>query len=90
MRTAVRCLSSCAVPPLQLTIEVVEQLRKMFQPDPRMIKKQLESLIDRDYLMRDTVSPAQLPVVPPTAAANRVSCLNLLMLHCSKGVGAHP
>ena len=28
----------------------------MFQPDPRMIKKQVESLIDREYLERDTVS----------------------------------
>ena len=52
--TPVRCL-----PPLQLTIEVVEQLRKMFQPDPRMIKKQVESLIDREYLERDTVRGAQ-------------------------------
>jgi cullin 1 len=41
----------------QLTIEVVEQLRKMFQPDPRMIKKQVESLIDREYLERDTERP---------------------------------
>lgn len=49
------------MPPLQLTIEVVEQLRKMFQPDPRMIKKQVESLIDREYLERDTVSAFRVP-----------------------------
>lgn len=39
----------------QLTMEVITQLSRMFQPDPRMIKKQIESLIDREYLERDTV-----------------------------------
>jgi len=41
--------------PAQLTMEVITQLSRMFQPDPRMIKKQIESLIDREYLERDSV-----------------------------------
>ncbi len=36
-------------------MEVITQLSRMFQPDPRMIKKQIESLIDREYIERDKV-----------------------------------
>ena len=36
-------------------MEVITQLSRMFQPDVRMIKKQIESLIDREYLERDPV-----------------------------------
>lgn len=39
----------------QIISEVVQQLSKMFQADVRMIKKQVESLIDREYLKRDEV-----------------------------------
>jgi len=35
-----------------LVVEVVQQLSKMFQPEMRLIKKQIESLIDREYLAR--------------------------------------
>lgn len=44
-----------SAPCAQLTIEVRDQLLKMFEADPRMIKKQVESLIDREYLERDAV-----------------------------------
>lgn len=37
---------------LQLVVEVVQQLSRMFQPEMRIIKKQIESLIDREYLSR--------------------------------------
>jgi len=36
----------------QLTGEVVPQLARMFKPDVRLIKKRIESLIDREYLQR--------------------------------------
>jgi cullin 1 len=36
-----------------LMAEVLGQLTKYFKPDPKMIKKCLESLIDREYLDRD-------------------------------------
>lgn len=36
-----------------LMAEVLGQLNKYFKPDPKMIKKCLESLIDREYLDRD-------------------------------------
>jgi predicted nucleic-acid-binding protein len=38
---------------LQLVVEVVQQLSRMFQPEMRIIKKQIETLIDREYLVRD-------------------------------------
>lgn len=47
---------SPAVPAPQIISEVVQQLSKMFQADVRMIKKQVESLIDREYLKRDEVT----------------------------------
>ena len=37
---------------MQLVVEVVQQLTKMFQPEMRIIKKQIESLIEREYLAR--------------------------------------
>ena len=36
----------------QLTGEVVPQLARMFKPDVRLVKKRIESLIDREYLQR--------------------------------------
>lgn len=47
----------------QIISEVVQQLSKMFQADVRMIKKQVESLIDREYLKRDEVHA--LPLLSP-------------------------
>ena len=38
---------------MQLVMEVVQQLTRMFQPDFRIIKKRIEDLIERDYLERD-------------------------------------
>lgn len=35
-----------AHPPLQLVIEVVQQLQRMFLPDVKIIKKSIENLID--------------------------------------------
>ena len=35
-------------------IDAIIRQIKMFQADPRMIKKRIESLIERDYLERDT------------------------------------
>ena len=37
----------------ELLLEVVQQLNRMFKPDFKMIKKRVETLIDRDYLERD-------------------------------------
>ncbi|PRQ18301.1 putative cullin protein, neddylation [Rosa chinensis] len=37
----------------ELVIECVEQLRHMFKPDIKTIKKRIEDLITRDYLERD-------------------------------------
>jgi cullin 3 len=39
----------------QLVAEVTRQLGSRFQPAPLFIKKRVESLIDREYLERDTV-----------------------------------
>ena len=43
----------CAAVFLQLVMEVVQQLQRMFQPDFRLIKKRIEDLISREYLERD-------------------------------------
>jgi cullin 1 len=37
--------------------EVISQLQKMFTPDIKVIKKSIESLIERDYLERDEQNP---------------------------------
>lgn len=37
----------------QLVMEVVSQLQRMFKPDLKLIKRQIESLVDREYLERD-------------------------------------
>ncbi|XP_056168666.1 cullin-1-like [Syzygium oleosum] len=41
----------------QLVMECVEQLRNMFEPDFRAIKKRIEDLITRDYLEWDKDNP---------------------------------
>ncbi|KAJ8767678.1 hypothetical protein K2173_018236 [Erythroxylum novogranatense] len=41
----------------QLTLETVAQLRHMFKPDVKVIKKRIEDLITRDYLERDEDDP---------------------------------
>ncbi|KAF9591384.1 hypothetical protein IFM89_004069 [Coptis chinensis] len=41
----------------QLVLECVEQLNRMFKPDPKIIKKRIEDLITRDYLERDIENP---------------------------------
>nr|VDD16724.1 unnamed protein product [Brassica rapa] len=41
----------------QLVSECVEQLRRMFKPDVKMIKNRIEELISREYLERDTKNP---------------------------------
>jgi cullin 1 len=38
-------------------VEVVQQLQRMFTPDVKVIKRAIDSLIDRDYLERDTSDP---------------------------------
>jgi cullin 3 len=37
----------------ELIAEVTKHLQNSFMPDPKMIKQQIESLIDREYLKRD-------------------------------------
>lgn len=41
----------------QLTMEVVQQLSKMFKADFKLIKKRIEDLMSRDYLERDKDNP---------------------------------
>lgn len=38
----------------QLIVEVVHQLASRFKPDPQFIKQRVASLIEREYLERDT------------------------------------
>jgi len=40
-----------------LLLEITPQLAKVFQPDPKVIKKQIESLIEREYMVRDPERP---------------------------------
>ncbi|KAF3090523.1 Cullin-3 [Orbilia oligospora] len=40
-----------------LMLQITEQLSKRFMPDPSMIKKRIESLIEREYLERETADP---------------------------------
>ena len=41
----------------QLTMEVVQQLSRMFKADFKLIKKRIEDLMSRDYLERDAENP---------------------------------
>lgn len=41
----------------QLTMEVVQQLSRMFKADFKLIKKRIEDLMSREYLERDTANP---------------------------------
>ncbi len=41
----------------QLTMEVVQQLSRMFKADFKLIKKRIEDLMGRDYLERDKDNP---------------------------------
>lgn len=41
----------------QLIIEVVAQLEQKFLPDVKLIKKQIESLIEREFIERDSENP---------------------------------
>lgn len=44
----------CAPPRLRLAhAQVTQQLKSRFLPDPSMIKKRIESLIEREFLERD-------------------------------------
>ena len=36
---------------MQLVLEVVQQLQRMFQPDIKQIKKRIEDLIQREFLV---------------------------------------
>merc|ERR1712003_281155 len=38
----------------QLIVEVVHQLQSRFNPDPQFIKQRIASLIEREYLERDS------------------------------------
>ena len=46
------CWGSHLVWLLQLVLEVVQQLQRMFQPDIKQIKKRIEDLIQREFLVR--------------------------------------
>ena len=41
----------------ELLLEVTPQLARLFSPDPKVIKKQIESLIEREYMARDPERP---------------------------------
>jgi cullin 3 len=41
----------------QLQVEVINILKNRFQPDAKMLKKRLESLIDRKFMERDENDP---------------------------------
>jgi len=41
----------------QLQVEVIKILSSRFQPDAKMLKKRLESLIDRKFMERDENDP---------------------------------
>ena len=41
----------------QLQIEVINILKNRFTPDSKMLKKRLESLIDRKFMERDENDP---------------------------------
>ena len=76
-------------PGLQLVLEVHEQLKKMFSPDVRMIKKRIEDLISREYLERDPVRRALYPhpsIVHAAScthmASNCLLCLPFLATNC--------
>lgn len=47
----------------ELTADVFK-LTTLFKPEPRLIKKQIDSLIERDYMKRDEKKRALLIYVP--------------------------
>ena len=46
------CPNVCVYDSLMLILQYVQQLRNRFSPNPIIIKKRIESLIERDYLAR--------------------------------------
>jgi len=44
----------------KLSVEVVELLKARFTPDPKMLKKRLESLIERKFMDRDENDPKMI------------------------------
>ncbi len=64
---------------VQLVLEVVQQLQRMFQPDIKQIKKRIEDLIQREFLVR------MLHV------ANGIcSCSLLTLSACQRRPGGYP
>ncbi len=47
----------------QLIMEVNQQLSRMFKPDFKLIKKRIEDLVSREYLVRDPDNPQQFKYV---------------------------
>ena len=43
---------------VQLILEVVSQLQRMFSPEIRLIKKRIEECIGKEYLKRDPDDPS--------------------------------